>query len=107
MAIKYQKIFQNATTISNDCVDVNGAESLKIGIFGSSTSFTVQFMASLDGTNFNKIAGTCETDGTTMSYITSTLGEAWSFDVSAYVTFRCDIIAIADGYLTLVINTEE
>jgi hypothetical protein len=106
MAIKNSQKLQNAqTTISTgDYINVTETDVMVISISGTSTSFTILFQASLDGVNYFNISGTKLSDPTVFSTTTSTIGEAWEFDVSAITSVKTNLTAIGNGNITVVAN---
>lgn len=83
--------------------DVRGFKTIALQISGTSASRTVQFKASVDGTNFVDIAGV---NAATFSVATSTTGtgEIWQFDTSGFKYFRARLEAVSGGNVTVVSN---
>lgn len=109
MSILHSKKIQDAstTTLTGNSISVHDAESLVISISGTSTSFTLAFMGSLDGVNYFPVMGDKTSDYNTSSTTTSTLNEAWEFDVSALAKFRANITAIANGNVSVFANSSK
>ena len=109
MFLKSQ-VIQNAITApaNGDAILLNAynlqSATLLISLSGTATSFTAQFMASLDGINYVPVCGTKSTDGITSANSTSVMNEAWEFDVSAYTHFKCYITAVSGGNVTVTAN---
>lgn len=95
-------VFQNAATSTGEgnFVDVEGYESLSVGITGTSTSRTIEFkhkdmdgnLRSVTGVNFN---------GLTTSTATSGTDEDWQFNVSGLYKFGFPITAVGGGTVTI------
>jgi len=103
MAVANHQLIQNiqSVTSTGEFINVKNADVLVISVFGTSTSFTLLFQGSLDGINYFSIFGTKFTDPTVFSTTTSTIGEAWEFDVSALSTFKANLTTISNGNITV------
>jgi hypothetical protein len=97
-----ENTFHNAVTTTGDGTDmfVNGMSTLAVNIQGTSSSRTVEFYASYDGTTYNPITG-INTNGLTTGVSTTGTGQTWQFDVSGFEKFRAKITAIAGGNCTI------
>jgi len=84
-----------------DDINVIGIDTLVAHIYGTSTSFTILFEGSLDGVNFFNISGTKLADPTVFASTTSTIGEAWEFDVPTLESFRTKLTAITNGNISV------
>lgn len=101
----YDDVHKASTTVNTGkTVFVNDATSLLISIHGTSTSFTIKFEGSLDGTNFFPIEGYKYNDSTISATQTSTKDEAWEFDVTLIKAFRANLTAIANNNISVVAN---
>lgn len=103
------KLLQNEQTqIANgDVIRLDVGNTLRVGISGTSTSFTIGFYGNLDGTSqYYPIEGTKCNDSSVVGTTTSTLNEVWEFDISGWYLFQARITAIGNGnvsaYATLV-----
>lgn len=65
----------------------------------SSTSRTIAFYGSVDGTNFIALEGVNLATGATATTTTG-IDELWQFDVSGLIAFRADLTAVAGGSLS-------
>jgi len=106
MAIQDSKLIQNAQTkvSTGDYINVTNSDDLVISVYGTSTSFTLLFQGSLDNINYFGISGTKLSDPMAFSASTSSLSEAWEFDVSALASFRTSLTVIGNGNVTVVAN---
>lgn len=107
MSIKDYKNLHTAQTIPSvgDRISTAAADTLIVAITGTSTSFTLQFQGSLDGTNFFNIEANKCSDSTVLATSTSVVGDAWEIDVTAWSSFRANLTAIGNGYISIVATT--
>ena len=100
------KTIQNAQTIisTGGYVVTNSIETLVIAISGTSTSFTINFLASIDGVNYFLYEGNKLGNSSILANTTSTIGEGWTFDTTAINYIMCSITAIGNGNVTVVAN---
>lgn len=106
MSLQNSQVIQNKQTIVSvgDSVNLSNTDTLVISVSGTSTSFSIIFQGSLNTTDYFSIAGTKLLDNITSSATTSTMGEAWEFDVSALTRFQASIVAIANGNVSVTAN---
>jgi hypothetical protein len=74
---------------------------------GTSTTFTINFQASLDGKNdedFFNVEGYKKSDITTRTSSVTSTGDGWDFDVTPYKYFRANVSSISDGNITIIAN---
>ena len=83
---------------------VDDVDTLIIAISGSSTSFTLQFLASLldDGENYFPLSGNKMSDLSTFATSTTAVNEAWQFDVTGLSYFKANLSAIGNGTVTVL-----
>jgi len=94
-----------STTIQiGKVVSVNDATDLCIQIWGTSTSFIVSFEASLDGINFDTFEGYRIGDTTKTLITSATTKGLYEFDVTLVKAFRANLIAIANGNISVAAN---
>ena len=100
------KTIQNAQTIigDGDYIITNTIDTLVLSISGTSTSFTINFTASLDGVNYGLFEGNKLGNSSILANTTSTIGELWEFDVSGVNYFKAKLTAIANGNITAIGN---
>lgn len=80
--------------------DVGIRKVLTLRISGTSTSRTIAFEISMDGTNWEPTTGVKFSD---MSFAAQTTGnnETWSFEVPGVKSFRARVVAVAGGNVTV------
>jgi len=106
--LDYKQIQNEQTTIgTGDYISVASADNLVMSIYGTSTSFSITFLGSLDGINYFSISGTKLADPLSFSATSSKLDEAWEFDVSGLNYCKASLTAIANGNISVVANAHK
>lgn len=96
-------VHQSAATGTGNGTDavLNGLKQATVQIFGTAISSTINFLGSVDGTNFFPVAGVRMSDLAVASSTTSgQAGEAWQIDVTGLTKLRVAIAAISGGNIT-------
>jgi len=83
-------------------VIVKDATDLAIQIFGTSTIFTVDFEASLDGIHFDTFEGYKIGDTTKTLITNATSNGLYEFDVTLMRAFRANLKTISNGNVSVV-----
>ena len=101
---RFRKLHNAQTQVSvGEDIIVDNVSSLSLQIYGTSTSFTLEFEVSLDGENFDDIMGDNKGDYSIYSASTTSKG-CWEFDVSGWAYFRAKLTAIGNGNITVLAN---
>lgn len=79
---------------------VNDLSDLSVYIFGTSSSRTVQFFGSFDGTNFVPMSGV-NSNGLANAVSTTGTAEIWKFSVSGLKKFRANLSAVSGGNVSV------
>jgi hypothetical protein len=102
-------ILQNAQTVASigTYISIADAQLVVIAIGGTSTSFNINFEASLDNTLYFPVDGNpvANTSTAVASPSASVLNQCWEFDVPAYSYLRANLTAIANGNITATANS--
>jgi len=103
LPVNNHQYIQNASTSigTGEFIPVKNASTLIISIYGTSTAFTLLFQAALDDGSYFNIAGLKLADQSTLASTSSTMFEAWQFDVSNLSTFKANLTAISNGNITV------
>ena len=82
-------------------IAVLDSDVIVIDISGTATSGTTQFEIKVTpDTDYRAIAGVRNSDFK-LATSTSGINEAWIFDIGAFYSFRCRLIDVTGGYITI------
>jgi len=100
------RVLQNASMAAGNgsTIFVAGSDEAAVTIHGISTDFSLKFQVSLDGTNWVDTVAYKTADPDISEVSTSALNEGWDLDVARWNYFRCKLVSIANGNVTVLCN---
>ena len=94
-------------TSQGDVIIVDDVTTLIIAVSGTSTSFTLGFLSSLDGVNYFPLSGNKMSDYSTFATSTTETGQAWQFDVTGLCYFKANLSSISNGNISVLAKAFE
>lgn len=101
--VQNKLLFQDAIIAPANGVEltVTEADSLTVQTFGTSTSRTVVFEGTVDGTNWATMAGVNLSTDFSVATGTTASGEVWNFSIGQFAKVRMRVSAVAGGNFSI------